>query len=222
MVDKNDDVSRMVVQQSDGMIIGEFVETHNWNEDAGLIQRLFAGCSTDEDKTYLEDNLEHLEHKMDSRTPTEYGAELFRGWIVEDILVDLINTDSSSVEASVNGEDSERELLEDTSPDADLSVVYNGDSRPVEVVTDYTEYWTRNGEMDFRDWKIQSIKDEDGLILAVDVTKQEVFIIDPQTISAEYIDSHKPYGGKSAYKIQIEDINRTDISQVASVLETML
>lgn len=70
-------------------------------------------------------------------------------------------------------------------------------------MNDYTGYWQKKGKMELRDDKYLKLAKAGSLLLGVSLTNYSYFLLDTKKISAEYIPSHYPYGGKPAYSIPV-------------------
>lgn len=149
-------------------------------------------------------NIMSCRHHRDNRTPLEYAQDLVASWLVEDSFLEVLN--SNGLRAELDGADRNRRILANvrTSASSDFIVSYNGDSRRLELMNDYTGYWARTGLLDLRDSKYQRLTTEQSLFLAVSTTTREFALFDfSEAIPARFIQSHIPYGGKPAYQIRI-------------------
>lgn len=149
-------------------------------------------------------NIMSCRHHRDNRTPLEYAQDLVASWLVEDSFLNVLN--SNGLQATLDGADRNRRILANvrTSASSDFTVSYNGNSRKLELMTDYTGYWSRTGLLDLRDSKYQSLTTEQSLFLAVSTTSKEFALYDfSKEIPARFIPSHIPYGRKPAYQIRI-------------------
>lgn len=181
------DVARRLRYSKDNLLILE--------GDIQSLQNLFP-------ETYR--NIMSCQHHRDHRTPLEYAQDLVASWLVEDSFLDVLN--SNGLHATLDGADRNRRILANvrTSASSDFIVSYNGCSRKLELMNDYTGYWARTGLLDLRDSKYQSLSTEQSLFLAVSTMTREFALFDfRETISARFIQSHIPYGRKPAYQIGI-------------------
>lgn len=200
--------------------VDEFVRSNGWNEDPGLVKRVLNGNATDDDIEYLNSKLGSLSHKRDSRSAEEYGAELIRGWVIEDLIADKLR--SAGISVSLSGKDKNREFLEETTADADLVATVNGVKTHIEVVTDYGGFWQRTGNADLRDNKYNEIQNHTNtLVLGIDFDNNSVFVVNPEETKGEYMQSH-PYWNKPAYRFDVSDIEFVPLSEVGSKMKTAL
>lgn len=149
-------------------------------------------------------NILSCQHHRDNRTPLAYAQDLVASWLVEDSFLEVLN--SNGLYAELDGADQNRKILATakTSASSDFIVSYNGNSRKLELMNDYTGYWARTGLLDLRDSKYQRLSAEQSLFLAVSTTTKDFALFDfSEEIRAHYIPSHRPYGGKPAYELSI-------------------
>lgn len=200
--------------------VSAFVKSKSWKENPDMIERVLNGETSEDDIEYLEDKLSALSHKRDSRSAQEYGEELIRGWLIEDILADKLQ--SGGVSVSMSGEDKNREFLEETTADADLVATVNGKTTHIEVITDYSGFWQRNGDADLRDNKYNQIQNhKNTLILGLDFENDSVFVVNPEEMDPEYLSSH-PYWNKPAYRFDASNLNFVPVSKVGSEVQNRL
>ena len=123
-------------------------------------------------------NIMSCRHHRDNRTPLEYAQDLVASWLVEDSFLEILN--SNGLRATLDGADRNRKILANvkTSASSDFTVSYNGNSRKLELMNDYTGYWSRKGQLDLRDSKYQSLTAEQSLFLAVSTTTREFALYD--------------------------------------------
>ena len=73
-------------------------------------------------------------------------------------------------------------------------------------MSDYTGWWERTGHMELRDAKFTKLVREKALFLGVCTVSCKYILFDfAKPVNATYIAAHKPYGGKPAYSIKIEE-----------------
>lgn len=149
-------------------------------------------------------NIMSCRHHRDNRTPLEYAQDLVASWLVEDSFLKVLN--SNGLRAELDGADHNRRILANvrTTASSDFLVSYNGCSRKLELMNDYTGYWARTGLLDLRDSKYQNLTTEQALFLAVSVTTKKFALYDfNEEIPSRFIPSHDSYGGKPVYQISI-------------------
>lgn len=170
-------------------------------------------------------NLLSCRHNRDSRTPFEYGQDLVASWLFEDFLMEnLIN---SKLDVSSAGADKDREILPHTkvSSSSDCIVSSNGKRRPLELMCDYTGYWTKTGKMELRDAKFQKMQDSKSLFLGVSTTNNKYILLDmSEELESKFIPAYFLYGYKPAYSIKLPNASMKDLdfSQLASDIKKIL
>jgi hypothetical protein len=197
-------------------VIKQFVNQHDWNEDAGFVARTLTNEISDEDKVYLFDVVGDMNAQSDRRSPKRYAQDLLLNWVIEDHLSEQF-AKISELEVGLEGVDSNREFLSNLTSDPDFTFVLEKESYDIEMCSDYGGYWEENDKMELRRNKLPKLAEKGVFILAVDIQSQECFFINPQECSSKYIESHPPYGGKSAHQIDLEktDFTRVDIDELS-------
>ena len=150
-------------------------------------------------------NLQSCTHNKDSRSLLEYARDLVASWIFEDTIVQKLN--AAGLTTSLAGADRQREILATTKVSAcsDCLIVLDGVSRHLEIMSDYTGWWERTGHMELRDAKFAKLSREKALFLGICTVSQKYMLLDfAGPINARYIPSHRPYGGKPAYSINVD------------------
>jgi hypothetical protein len=144
-------------------------------------------------------------HQRDSRTPFEYGRDLVASWVFEDCVIQSLQ--DSGLDVKHNGADKNRKILQDEQvmSDSDAVIHINGKDIPIEIMCDYTGFWSHHGIIDLRDNKYQKLKKTNSLFLGFSTTDDILITIDfSKEIKVNYIQSHKPYGGKSCRSVILQ------------------
>lgn len=153
------------------------------------------------------DNIMSCEHNKDSRTPLQYAQDVVASWLFEDYIVAKFTELGYVMELA--GEDRERKILKNSrvSSNSDCIFRYGGGSVKVEIMTSYTDYWKKTKALDLRDSKYQKLCRDTGTLLCVSAVDRTFALIDFTTgdIGARFIPSHRPYGGKPAYQIDLSE-----------------
>lgn len=170
-------------------------------------------------------NLLSCRHNRDSRTPFEYGQDLVASWLFEDFLVE--NLMNSSLDISGAGADKDREILPHTkvASSSDCIVSSNGKQRLLELMCDYTGYWTETGKMELRDAKFKRMQDSKSLFLGVSTTNNKYILLDMSgEFEAKFIPAYFLYGYKPAYSIKLPNSSMKDLdfAQLASDIKKIL
>lgn len=143
-------------------------------------------------------------HNKDARSMIDYAKDLIASWIFEDTIVQMLNAEG--LVTSLSGSDKNRQILATTkvSSTSDCIVSFEGKSRHLEIMSDYTGWWERMGHIDLRDAKFLKLSREKALFLGICTKTTKYVLLDFATqINANYIPSHRPYGGKPAYSIPL-------------------
>ena len=151
-------------------------------------------------------NLLSCKHHADARTPFQYGQDLVASWLFEDTFL-LALEQSESFSISLDGADKGRAILPSakTSAASDYKITTaSGIVRNLELMCDYTGFWARTGKLHLRDEKFTKMQATKSIFIAVSVTTKEFAVYDfSAPIQARYIASHRLYGGKPAYELDI-------------------
>ena len=78
------------------------------------------------------------------------------------------------------GADKSREVLDSSrvSASSDFLVSYKGKTRLLELMSDYTGYWSRYGKMDLRDDKFMKMQDSSSLFLGISTVDNKYILLD--------------------------------------------
>lgn len=150
-------------------------------------------------------NLLSCSHNKDRRSFMEYAQDLVASWIFEDDLMLQLRANGLQIKSA--GADKDCVILSDrrVSASSDYVVSWAGKRVFLELMSDYTGYWTRNGQMDLRDGKYKKLIRSKSLFLGISLKDKKFIFIDfAKDINATYIAKHRPYGFKPAYKIIID------------------
>jgi hypothetical protein len=166
------------------------------------------------------ENLVSCIHNMDKRPPLDYGRDLVASWIFEDVLISRLKAAGLNIVHS--GADSKREILKNikVSASSDSNIEFSGKTRPMEIMSDYTGWWSRKGWFDLRDAKYNNLVSSKSLFLGVSTTDIKCFLMDfalPQTVV--YKAAHKPYGGKPAYSVKVPSMIKFDVGLLVKEIQ---
>ena len=149
-------------------------------------------------------NILTCSYNADYRTEFEYAQDLVASWLFEDYIVAKCQNIGYSM--LLQGADKNREILpyERVSASSDCVYTYEGKSIPVEIMCDYTGYWSRNLSVDLRDEKFYKLQYGRSAFLGISTVDKTYILLDfRHNIPATYIESHRPYGGKPAYSVTL-------------------
>lgn len=204
--------AKEIIEENTGETVEEFVERHDWSISNGLCRRLLDDELTEKDLDELS-VLDNLDHLKDNRSNPEYGMDLVLGWLLEDLLSEMIEHSTS-----LDSADKDREFLKSPDADSDLEISIDGQKIPLEIVNDYTGFWKREGEMsNLRDGKFENLKDENALILGLDMENRDILIIPAK----EADKTGKEYNyliNKEASIINLEDEDFHDLDDLNEVI----
>ncbi len=164
-------------------------------------------------------------HHSDRRAPFEYAQDLVASWLIEDYYLGMLS--QAGLTINLNGADRERKILRNTktSTSCDFNVSYNGSSRRCELMNDYGGFWFQYSKLHLRDNKYEKLANDGALLLAISVSNNQFAFLDfSNRIPARYIASHRPYGGKSAYEIDIPNSyfsNATGENMVGAIINAI-
>lgn len=150
--------------------------------------------------------IESCGHHRDNRTPFEYARDLVASWVFEDCVIGSLR--DSGLEITHGGSDKCRNILPDdmVTSNSDAMLILDNKSIPIEIMCDYTGFWTNKGKIDLRDNKYQKLSDTQSIFMGFSTTDNKMILLDfDSELNVEYIASHRPYGNKPAYSILIEN-----------------
>ena len=153
-------------------------------------------------------NLLSCNHNKDKRTALEYAQDLVASWIFEDNLIFDLRYSGLNIKKA--GADKHRIILPNSkvSAGSDTKILVNNKEFHLEIMCDYTGFWTREEHADLRDDKFKRLLREKALFLGFDLSNQKYLLIDfTQPVEARYIPSHRPYGGKPAYSVILKNMH---------------
>jgi len=205
-----------LVHENTGETVSRFIERNNWSISRELCRRLLDDELKQEDRSKLS-VLEDLDHLKDERSNYEYALDLIMGWMIEDLIIDLINQETLHASA-----DKDREFLENPEADADLEIDLENNSIPLEIVNDYTGFWKNKRELsNLRDSKFQNLKEEDALILGIDMENRKILLI-PAREADKKGRKYNPRINKKASIINLEEETFHDIENLNKVINAAL
>ena len=156
-------------------------------------------------------NIQSCKHNKDDRKPIEYAQDLVASWIFEDVLIKDL-ADNGCV-LTLNGADKKREILKSSkvSSSSDAILEYEGKSCPIEIMTDYTDYWQKKLRLDLRDDKCLKMCHEKSILLGIAVPSSKYILLDfAKDLDATWKKYHAPYH-KPAYSIKLSSEMESNI-----------
>ena len=119
----------------------------------------------------------------DERTPSDYGREVMRGWLVEDCLASALR--SRGLDVTMCGSDKNREFFtvnKGMTPNTPDLIVNN---RYIEVVTDWTGWWKRKDRVDLRLNKVDMLYGYGAILIGVCPKNETLLMIDTKITPRE-------------------------------------
>lgn len=112
----------------------------------------------------------------DKRSPEEYAAELVLGWILEDIICFAL--EKVQLSAHLTGTDAGREFLQSAQISGTHDLGISGGTKEIklEVVTDYTNYWSKTDTCDLRHGKAQNM--HGSFICGISLQQPKFFLME--------------------------------------------
>ena len=182
--------------------IVEIAKKYNYSEDNILIlQNNISKLKDKYPETYK--IIEQCEHRRDYRDAISFFQDLICSWIFEDIVV--ANLQKEGLDIVLDG-CATRKILpdKDVSAESDFVLNYNGLLIHIELVQDYTGFWKRKMLCDLRDNKIYKIKEQNSILLGIDMVNKEFFICSSTNIDKQgkFIEYH-PVFKKPAFRLEL-------------------
>jgi len=207
-------IAKNFIKKNLNIEIENLIIKNNWEEDAILCVNILNNTISVENQNYLNEKL-NLSHLRDRRTPVEYACDLILGWVIEDGIVDILN--SLKIKSELNSADRNRKFLKKPKSSSDLKIKnHQGKTILIELVKDYTSYWSRNGSIELRDNKYNNLKNENSILLGIDFKNNEFFIMKIDEIEATFIPFHYPFR-KPAYSIEIKKDDFHDLNHAKQI-----
>ena len=153
-------------------------------------------------------NIISCAYAADKRTPMQYAKDLVMAWLFEAYVME--NLKNQGLHVYRNGGDKDLTILSQKRVNTDSDLLAEG--RRVELISNYTSYWKRNGCFELRDSKLSHLQREKALVIGVSTNYDNYLLIDfSKPIKSEYIDSYEPFGGKPAQRIYITDSMKVEL-----------
>ena len=146
-------------------------------------------------------------YAADKRSPMEYAKDLVIAWLFEAYVME--NLMRCGLDVRRNGGDKDLLILNQNKVNTNSDFIING--RKVELISNYTSYWKRNGCFELRDGKLNHLSRSNSLVIGVSTNYDKYLLIDFTDIynkdkyTIEHIDYYEPFGGKPAYRVYISE-----------------
>ena len=126
------------------------------------------------------------QHQADRRTPEKWAETMTYNWLLEDIMMRLLN--NAGVKCRRSGIDKDRSILNSTNvsgtPDFIISD-FNGNERFMEMNFNSNNYWKDTETMDLRDNKYKNLIRSNSLLFSICLSDSTFAILEPAYIPAE-------------------------------------
>lgn len=154
-------------------------------------------------------NILSCAHAADQRTPLQYARDIVLAWIFETYVMQ--NLQRVGLELERNGGDKNYDFLQGTDVSSDSDFKVKG--RRLELICNYTDYWTQHNCIDLRESKAKHLYQSNSLVLGITLDQPYYLLINfAKYLPNEYIPEYPPFGGKSAHRILITDDMKVGIN----------
>lgn len=204
-----------------GISVYELIKKIYSGEKENLFTNILKDMLTVENVIFLNKELGELKHLRDRRSPEEYACDLVIGWLIEDIILEILI--SLGYQPELRSADRNREFLKRPSASADIELLKNGQKLAlIETVKDFTGFWKKNRVCHLRDNKYNNLLDENGILLGLDFLDKDFFASWVHSIDAKKIDSHFRYGGKGVFELNLDEVEFYPLVKLKIQLEKLL
>lgn len=147
------------------------------------------------------------EHQCDTRSILAYSREIIAAWVAEDTILNKLK--AAGMDAYLSGTDAERELLRNTGvkASADMTVRIGDHKQKVELVCDYTGFWTKKRKIHLRDHKLYQLARSDADILCIDMRNKQFYLFSARDVEGSMAVTHlskHPVWAKPAEEISLD------------------
>ena len=188
---------------------------------ATLFSNLLNDELTIEEHNYLFKKLGSLTHLKNKRTVEEYACDLVLGWVVEDVVLEILNR--SGLRCYLSSADRKREFLTKPRATPDIRVeVKSGPRARLELVKDFTGFWGKYQKIHLRDQKYKNLKKENGILVGIDFVHKIFFVLPLRKTDAKFIESHYLYGGKPVFEVRLTGVKSARLDEMGEKLPIFL
>lgn len=217
LIDKREKVINFIEKITNYKTLEDFFLSRDWKEDLNLCMRLFSFKHTKEDINYFKKNLNNS-HRKDKRTVVELAWDLLLGWIIEDCIIEYLQSLFWNIVS--NGGDKDRIFSNNKiTSDSDFKIAINNKTFLIEQVTAYSNIWKDKQSIDLRDNKYKKLIKHQSYILCIDLKNEKFYFFYVPDSSATRIEHFIPYGGKPVYSVDISLYKENDFDKLNNVLE---
>lgn len=208
-------ITQKIIEKNTGKSLTDFLEDKNWSIEIDLVIDLINNDIDEQQATYLEEVLGSLDHLKDNRSSQEYALDLLAGWMIEDLLIELLKQE---FEIKRDSADKRREFLQNPEASSDLSISLKDQDVPLEITHDNSGFWQREEEWStLRDKKFENLKKENALVLGLDINNEDFFLQWVEELD-KIGKSYNSKINKNVSKVNLGPVKFYDIKKLENVL----
>jgi len=142
------------------------------------------------------ENIFSCSKQSDKREPLDFARDIVAGWVFEDYIMQMMRSEVFAVK--LGGADKEREILpaNKVTYRSDFVLKYQKKSYKLELMTNYTGYWSNCGRFHLRCDKYKDLVEEKCFLLGVCIVSNRFLLIDfdeaPKSKRIEHLVWKKP------------------------------
>lgn len=147
-------------------------------------------------------------HQADARSPFIFVRDVVASWVYEEYIRAVLIRCGIDVELA--GADKNRTILASSKVSNGADYIWHlsdGSTRTIELVCDYSGFWSAKCVMHLRDNKYIHLTESESILLGIDCKNHMFYLIDfaKGKIHAQYLPHHHAYGDKPAYAIELNE-----------------
>ena len=145
-------------------------------------------------------------HQADARSHFIFVRDVVASWVYEDYIRAVLIRCGIDVELA--GADKNRTILASSKVSNGADYIWHlsdGSTRTIELVCDYSGFWSAKCVMHLRDNKYIHLTESESILLGIDCKNHMFYLIDfaKGKTHAQYLPHHHAYGDKPAYQIDL-------------------
>ena len=154
-------------------------------------------------------NVMSCSHKADARSPFVYVRDIVASWVYEEYVRDVL-TARCDFDVELAGADKDRTILASSKVSNGADYIWHlpdGSTRTIELVCDYSGFWSAKCVMHLRDNKYIHLTESESILLGIDCKNHMFYLIDfaKGKTHAQYLPHHHAYDDKPAYAIELNE-----------------
>lgn len=154
-------------------------------------------------------NVMSCSHQADARSPFVYVRDIVASWVYEENVRNVL-TARCGFDVELTGADKGRTILPTSKVSNSADFIWHrtdGPDRSIELVCDYSGFWSQKCVMHLRDNKYIHLTESESILLGIDCKNHMFYLIDfaKGKIHAQYLPHHHAYGDKPAYAIELNE-----------------